>query len=314
MNQQLHADASAAAVEQSTAIDKYLIPRVFEIQTGQGMTTRAYEVGPPDVPLVIGIHGTPSTGLGHVVNYVASGAIFCRLVTFDRQGYGGSTPQPGRKVHHIAPMVEAILDHLAVDTAAVYGHSGGGMLALATAALLPSRVSRAACLAGNGPNFGARGFDYADGCSPLMLEEILEARKGPEASRELYQRYVDPKVSDPEHEKLLYSENDRRIMRLLAPLREKIAQQLALPESLYATEDAYVDDAQSWVSPWGFDLGSMTVPTRIYHGIEDLQVAPRHSEWLQSQIPNSTLELFPHIGHNLSQLMPHIFAWLVGKD
>ncbi|WP_136617849.1 MULTISPECIES: alpha/beta fold hydrolase [Mesorhizobium] len=295
--------------EEPSFIEKYLTPRVFEVQMSQGRTVRAYEVGPPDVPVVVGIHGTPSTGLGQVVNYIASGAIFCRLVAFDRQGYGGSTPEPGRKVRDIAPVVEAILDDLSVDTAAVYGHSGGGMLALATAALLPKRISRAVCNAGNGPNYGSGGFDYADGPSPLMREEILEARKGPQASREFYRR-----VRDPEVEKQLHSENDRRIARVLAPLRDKITQQLALPESRYSEEDAYVDDVQSWVQPWGFELASITVPTRIFHGLEDLQAARRHSEWLQTQIPNSSLELFPHFGHNLSQLMPHMLAWLVHDE
>ncbi|MER8401986.1 alpha/beta hydrolase [Mesorhizobium sp. M1348] len=279
----------------------------------QGRTVRAYEVGPPDAPLVVGIHGTPSTGLGQIVNYVASGALFCRHVAFDRPGYGGSTPQPGRKIRDIVPVVEAILDHLSVDIAAVYGHSGGGMLALATAALLPKRISRAVCSAGNGPNFGPGGFDYADGPSPLMREEIVEARKGPESSREFYRR-VASKLRDPEIEKQLYSENDRRVACLLAPLRDQIAQQLALPDSPYSEEDAYVDDAQSWVSPWGFDLGSITAPTRILYGLEDLMAARRHSEWLKTQIPNASLALFPHFGHNLNQLMPHMLAWLVQDE
>src|SRR6266508_464462 len=121
--------------------------------------------------------GRPTTGMSHVVKYVAIGAVFCRLVTFDRPGYGGSTPQPGRKVSDIAPVVEAVLDHLSVDVAAVYGHSGGGMLALATAALLPERVSRVAVLAGNGPNSGP-GFAYTAGQVPIMADEILPARRG----------------------------------------------------------------------------------------------------------------------------------------
>ncbi|MES0064104.1 alpha/beta hydrolase [Mesorhizobium sp. M0041] len=300
-------------MQESSSIEKYLTPRVFDVQMPGGSTVRAYEVGPPDVPVVIGIHGTPSIGLGHIVNYVASGAIFCRLVTFDRPGYGGSTPQPGRKVRDIAPVVEAILDHLSVDIAAVFGHSGGGMLALATAALLPKRISRAAFLGGNGPNFGPGGFDYADGPSPLMREEIIEARKGPGGSREFYRR-VAANWHNPEIEHQLYPENDLRIERLLAPLKDKIAGQLALSASPYSEEDAYVDDTQAWVSPWGFELGSITVPTRLFWGLKDLFAARRHSEWLQTQIPNSSLELFPHVGHSFSQLMPHVLAWLVMNE
>ncbi|MBX4917489.1 alpha/beta fold hydrolase [Rhizobium leguminosarum] len=293
--------------------EDYLTPRVIYVNMSDGRTIRAYEVGPPDVPLVIGIHGTPSTGLSHVVNYVATAPIFCRLVAFDRPGYGGSTPLPGRKVSDVALVVEAVLDHLAVDRAAVYGHSGGGMLALATAALLPKRILRAACSAGNGPNSSSTGFDYTKGQSRLMREEITEARKGPQASREFYRR-VAARLRDQEIERQLYSANDLRVERLLAPLVDQIAQKLALAGTPYSEEDAYVDDAQSWASPWGFDLESITVPTRFFHGLEDIMVSRHHSEWMKSQVPNSSLELFPHYGHHLTQLMPHILAWLVSDS
>ncbi|SJM30106.1 putative Alpha/beta hydrolase fold protein [Mesorhizobium delmotii] len=278
-----------------------------------GRTVRAYEVGPPDGPLVVAIHGAPSTGLSHVTNYVANGALFCRLVTFDRQGYGGSTPQPGRKVCDIVPIVEAILDHLSVDTAAVYGHSAGGMHALATAALLPKRISRLLCSGANAPDFVSGASEHLDKLSPLVRQEILEARKGPEGSRAFYRRWY-PHFRDPEIEKQFLTENDRRVARLHAPFRDKIAQQLALPEPLYSEEDAYVDDMQSWLAPWGFDVDSVTVPTRIVYGLEDLWVTRRDVEWMHAQIPNSTLDLIPHFGHNLSQLIPHIFAWLVQEE
>ncbi|TIL44419.1 alpha/beta hydrolase [Mesorhizobium sp.] len=298
---------------QPTLLAEYLTPRVFHVSMSEGRTVRGYEIGPLDVPLVVGIHGTPSTGLGHIVNYAASGAFFCRLVTFDRQGYGGSTPTPGRKVHDIVPVVDAILDHLSVGSAAIYGHSGGGLLALATAALLPKRISKAACVVGNGPSFGPGGFDYTQGSSPLMCEEMIEARKGPEASRDCYKR-IPARLNDPEFEKQVWSDNDIRIRRLLASLREKIEQELALPESPHSEEDAYVDDIQSWLAPLGFEFGSITVPTRIFHGSKDLMVAQHHSEWLQTQIPNASLKVFRHYGHHLSAFLPHVLEWLVSES
>ncbi|BCG97402.1 hypothetical protein MesoLj131a_62660 [Mesorhizobium sp. 131-2-1] len=193
----------------------------------------------------------------------------------------------------------------------MYGKSGGGPHAVAVAALLPTRISRVASLAGGGPNSGP-GFDCTDGQAPLMREEILEARKGPEASREYYRRLI-VKMGNPD-EQQLYSWNDRRIMRSPAPLRENLVQQLGLSGSPYSEEDAYVDDVQSFVSPWGFEFGSIKVPVRFFHGLDDLMVPPCHSEWLQRQIPTAGLELFPNIGHNLSQLMPHVFAWLAGNE
>jgi len=294
-------------------IENYLTPRVANIEMSGSRTIRIYDVGPPDVPLVVGIHGTPSTGLEHIVRYVANAPLFCRLVTFDRQGYGGSTPARGRTVADIAPVVRAILDHFAVGSAAVFGHSGGGMLALAAAALLPQRVSAVACVAGNGPNFGSGGFDYANGPSPRMREEILEARKGPDASRDFYRRVV-AKLGDPEVERQLYSENDLRVQDHLLPLRKKIIQQLNLGDSAYSVEDAYIDDAQSWARPWGCELGSISAPTRFFYGLEDLMVARQHSQWMAGQISNANLMLFPNFGHDLYPMMPHVLAWLVSEE
>ncbi|RWI87845.1 MAG: alpha/beta hydrolase [Mesorhizobium sp.] len=309
------ASPSAEATRQSSVVDKYLIPRAFTVRMSEHESVRAYEVGPPDVPVVIGIHGTPSSGVNETFKYVATSPVFCRLVTFDRQGYGGSTPKPGRKVSDIAPIVEAVLNHLSLDVAAVYGVSGGGPHALAAAALLPDRISRVASLGGIGPNFGP-GFDYMDGQIPLARQEMLAARSDPEALREFYRRYIVT-MEMPDVEKEWFSQNDLRVSRfmreVMAPVKKKIEQQLSLHDAEFSQEDAYVDDFQSFASPWGFELGSIKVPVRFFHGLADIMVPPRHSEWLQSQISNAGLELFPNIGHTLSQIMSHVFAWLVGE-
>ncbi|TIW06045.1 MAG: alpha/beta hydrolase [Mesorhizobium sp.] len=303
------------ASSQSSAVDKYLTPRAFTVRISEHESVRVYEVGPPDVPVVIGIHGTPSSGVNEVLKYVATGPVFCRLVTFDRQGYGCSTPRPGRKVRDIVPIIEAVLNRLSLDVAAVYGVSGGGPHALAAAALLPDRISRVASIGGIGPNFGP-GFDYMDGQIPLARQEMLAARSDLDALRDFYRRYIVT-MDMPDVGKQWFSENDLRVSRfmreVMASVKKKIEQQLSLHEADFSQENAYIDDFQSFASPWGFELGSIKIPSRFFHGLADLMVPRRHSEWLQSQIPNAGLELFPNFGHTLSQIMPHVFAWLVGE-
>ena len=66
-----------------------------------------------------------------------------RVVTFDRPGYGGSDRLESRMVADVVPDVCAIADALEIDRFAVLGRSGGGPHALACAALLPERVTRA---------------------------------------------------------------------------------------------------------------------------------------------------------------------------
>jgi pimeloyl-ACP methyl ester carboxylesterase len=67
-----------------------------------------------------------------------------RLVAYDRPGYGGSTPKPGRTVADAAAEVAAIADALGADRFAVWGQSGGCPFALAAAVLLADRVVAAA--------------------------------------------------------------------------------------------------------------------------------------------------------------------------
>ena len=59
-----------------------------------------------------------------------------RWVSYDRPGYGGSTPLPGRDIASAAADTAAVADALGIERLAVIGHSGGGPHALACGALL----------------------------------------------------------------------------------------------------------------------------------------------------------------------------------
>ena len=85
-----------------------------------------------------------------------------RLIGYDRPGFAGSSPQPGRTVADTAADVRAICAALGIDRLATWGFSGGGQHALACAALLPDLVTAAAVLAGLAP-FGAAGVDWLTG-------------------------------------------------------------------------------------------------------------------------------------------------------
>jgi pimeloyl-ACP methyl ester carboxylesterase len=79
-----------------------------------------------------------------------------RLISYDRPGYGGSTPQPGRSIADCAGDVRAICAALGIDRLAMWGWSGGGAHLLACAALLPDLVVAAASLASLAP-YGPKG-------------------------------------------------------------------------------------------------------------------------------------------------------------
>jgi pimeloyl-ACP methyl ester carboxylesterase len=101
-----------------------------------------------------------------------------RLITFDRPGYGESDRQEFRQVADVVPDVEAIADALGVEQFAVLGRSGGGPHALACAALLPDRVTRAGILVSLAP-WGADGLDWFAGMSDSNIDEFTWASTEP---------------------------------------------------------------------------------------------------------------------------------------
>jgi pimeloyl-ACP methyl ester carboxylesterase len=71
-----------------------------------------------------------------------------RVVTIDRPGYGGSSPQPGRRLENWPSDVAAVADELGVERFGVTGLSTGGAYVVASAALLPDRVVGAGVISG----------------------------------------------------------------------------------------------------------------------------------------------------------------------
>ncbi len=64
-----------------------------------------------------------------------------RLISYDRPGYGDSTPQPGRTMADCASDVRAICTAMGIGKLAMWGVSGGGLHVLACAVLLPGLVA-----------------------------------------------------------------------------------------------------------------------------------------------------------------------------
>src|SRR6185312_14503973 len=125
--------------------------RYRDVTTPDGRTLRVHDYGAADGPVLLAHHGTPSAANRARRERDSAAAKGLRLLAYDRPGYGGSTPAPGRSVADATADVAAILDALGVERFATYGASGGGPHALACAALLPDRCAAVATIAGVGP-------------------------------------------------------------------------------------------------------------------------------------------------------------------
>src|SRR6266516_3430565 len=122
-------------------------------------------------------HGTPNIGEPPEPLFLAAAEHGFRWVSYDRPGYGGSTPHPGRAVVSAAADVAGVADARGSDRFAVMGVSGGGPHALACAAALPGRVLAAVRMAGLAP-FGGEGLDWFAGMTPSGAAELRAGTAG----------------------------------------------------------------------------------------------------------------------------------------
>jgi pimeloyl-ACP methyl ester carboxylesterase len=220
-----------------------------------------------------------------------------RLISYDRPAYGGSTPMPGRVIADSAADVRAIFTELGVTRAAVWGFSGGGPYALATAALMPELVAAVCLFAPLGP-YGVPGLDFLQGMDESYREEVQIFFADRQAAREkfrveaaeMYQRlstaegwlktWGDRAGKDAAH--------DQATAEYLAQLNR---------DGWTHGDDGWWDDWSAFLSPWGFDLAAINAPVQLWHGLADTRCPPAHSRWLAARIQRITAHFPEHEDH-----------------
>ncbi len=262
-----------------------------------------YDTGPgdPSLPLVVSHHGTPGAGTRDRHLDAAAAAAGLRVVTFSRPGYGGSTRRPGRTVADVAGDVAALLDHLGVESCATMGASGGGPHALATAALLPERVTGVLCVAGVAP-WDAPDLDFLAGMGEDNAEEFGLALEGEEPLRPwLEAQAQELRAATPsqvvESLATLLPQVDRDA--ILGSAGTELGEDLAasFAEALRPGVDGWVDDDLAFTGAWGFDLADLQVPVMVWQGDADLMVPFSHGRWLAAHVPGATAHLLAGEGH-----------------
>jgi pimeloyl-ACP methyl ester carboxylesterase len=282
------------------------------VRTGDGRDLAVEDFGEPGARPVFLLHGTPESRLCPRPSDTELAALGVRLITFDRAGYGASSPDPGRTVASAAADVAAIADALGLGTFAVAGVSGGGPHALACAALLADRVTRAACVCGPAP-FDAEGLDFYAGMSESNIEEFGAAVAGREQLAALLAEAVASIRENPDA--LLdaaageLSSFDREMLEDPS-VRAQFARDFG--EAVRVSADGWIDDDLAFVRPWGFDPAAITVPTTVWHGAADVLVPLAHAEWNIARIPGARADIVKEAGHlNQITAMPGILRWLL---
>jgi pimeloyl-ACP methyl ester carboxylesterase len=228
-------------------------------------------------------HGTPNLGAPPEPLLPAAAQHGIRWVSYDRPGYGGSTPNPGRDVAAAANDIAGIADALGIGRFGVMGHSSGGAHALACGALLPARVLGVVCVSGLAP-FHAEGLDWFAGMAAAGSAELRAAAQG----RAALEEHLAATEFDPEQ----FTPADHAALGGAWSWLGIVAEQ-ALEGGL----GGMVDDDLSIVAPWGFDPGQVHPPVLFLHGGQDRIAPSAHAKWLASRIRSAELWLRPDDGH-----------------
>ncbi len=205
--------------------------------------------------------------------------------------------RPGRVIADCAVDVEAILAELGIGRFAVWGFSGGGPYALATAALLPEAVAAACVFAPLGP-YGADGLDFLDGMDDSYRAEVSMFFGDRPAAREKFRieaAEMFGRLSEPEN--WLRQWGDRAGKDAAHSL--EAAQYLAVVfrDGWTHGDDGWWDDWSAFLSPWGFGFAAIAAPVSLWHGLADTRCPPSHSRWLAERIPRIVTHFPEHEDH-----------------
>jgi pimeloyl-ACP methyl ester carboxylesterase len=288
---------------------------LHSVTTADGRRLTVHEAGNPGgVPMLVQ-NGTPGSGVfleAHVRDAEEKGI---RLLSYDRPGYGGSSRHQGRSVADCAADIAAICDALGIGRFCTWGISGGGPHALATAALLPDRVSAAAALAPVAP-FEAEGLDFYAGMGQQNIDDFGTVLAGEVEHLAAVER---------NREQLLAATPDELVdvwTTLLGPadvaiLDAEVAGSILdnVRAGIEAGGAGWFDDEEAFVRPWGFDLSSIRVPVLHWQGEQDRMVPFGHGVWLSKHIPGVESRLSAEDGHLTlySHRIPEVHAWLLER-
>ncbi|MEK6222745.1 MAG: alpha/beta hydrolase [Chloroflexota bacterium] len=288
---------------------------ISTISLTDGRHLSIIEAGVPDGIPVLTLHGTPGSRLIAPSWVEDAHSRGIRLISYDRPGYGGSSPHPGRSVASVTEDVAALAEQLGIDRLFVWGISGGGPHALACAALLPELVPAVASLASPAP-YPADGLDWFAGMGEDNIVEFNAALE----SREAVEKFIEaqtPGLLGADAKGIVAELSSLLSAADAAVLTEDYASFMIdrMNEGIKDRRDGWIDDDIAFTKPWGFELDQIKTPLLLMQGALDKFVPFAHGEWLAARIPGAEARLLPDDGHLTltANRIPEVHTWLLDK-
>jgi pimeloyl-ACP methyl ester carboxylesterase len=267
-----------------------------QITLSDGRRLAYAEYGDPAGKPLFYFHGWPSSRLEPISAGGLSSELGLRVIAPDRPGFGLSDFLPGRTIESWPGDVRQLTDHLGLERFGVLGVSGGGPYALACAARIPDRLSRALVVCSLSP-LEAPGA--LQGMARLNRWMLSVARRAPWLASALARLCLW----------WFWGKGDqvipRQLERLLPAADQLVLTRSDLRQALIASSrEAFRDGVRgaAWEGilfsrPWGFRLEDIRVPVDLWHGERDIIVPCVMGRYLARKIPHCRASFYPEDGH-----------------
>jgi pimeloyl-ACP methyl ester carboxylesterase len=283
-----------------------------DIPLRDGRTLHIYDDGDPDGFVVIEHHGTPGSGVAYAPDVELARERGLRVIGYDRAGYGGSTPKPGRRVVDIAHDIEDVVDELGVERFVSLGGSGGGPHTLALGARLAGRCIATASIASPTP-WEAEGIDPMAGMGEQNVEEFGAALEGADVLEAYLEREaVSIRAASAEELRDLLATLLPPVDRAVWTGDRAVHAKRNIDRALEPGVAGWRDDDLAFVKPWGFGIEEISVPVLLWQGGQDLMVPVAHGRWLAERVPGVEAHISEPDGHLSIAVgrLGEIYDWL----
>ncbi|MFI7006989.1 alpha/beta fold hydrolase [Streptomyces sp. NPDC050145] len=251
--------------------------------TDRDITLNCAEFGPADGTPVVLVHGHPFNHTLWAPQAHALAAAGHRVITPDLRGYGDSDVTPGQVfLSDFADDIAALLDHLGIDRTVIGGVSMGGQICMDFHRRHPDRV-RALVLSDT--SYGAEtpeGKAFRNALADRLLAEGMAG-------------YADEVI-----DKMLAAYN-------VTALSDVAAQVLGMMRATDPRGAAAALRGRAERPDYGDTLASVTVPTLIVVGADDVYTPVSDARSIATLIPHAHLTVVEKAGHLPSAEQPAAF-------
>lgn len=295
-------DTDAAAMRA-----KYGGPPSQFVEIGDGVTVHLRDEGPKDAPAIVLLHGS-NADLHTWEPWTAALKGQYRVIRFDQVGHGltGPDPKDDYSRDNYVEDIREVADKLGLERFVLGGNSMGGKHALAFAVKHPERLT---------------GLVLVDGSGGPMLDQPRDAKKD--------SGNIGFRIARMPGINLLAEQITPRAL-IAQSLEQSVSVKAVVTDAAvtrYWELLRYPGNRRATLTRFSLpydpleeaEIAGVETPTLILWGEEDRLIPVEAGRWLDKVMPNSTLVVYPKIGHlpqeeAVEATLGDLAAWLGALD